>query len=250
MSDMSRTSLSSVVPSMIGLLILFIAALGLIAIPLHQLADANEPLSDPFALQQLMLGKPLMIPTEDTTPATFHKNIVLPPSIASLTTQSSVLGVFDPATNAEKRIEVDLTHQKVYAFEGQTRVYDFLISSGKWGRTPTGEFRIWTKVRSQTMKGGNKDLGTYYYLPNVPWVMFFYNGAVTEMRGFSFHGTYWHSNFGHPMSHGCINMKSDEARLLYDWATPIVTDAKAWSTLATKENTGTKVLIYGDAPKE
>ena len=251
MSNMSRAGLSSVVPSMIGLLILFVAALGLIAIPLYQLADAYEPLGDPFALQQLILGKSVSLPTEDTSPATFHQKIVLPPSIASLTTQTPVLGITtDPTINATKRIEVDLTHQKVYAFEGQTRVYEFIVSTGKWGRTPTGEFRIWTKVKSQTMKGGNKDLGTYYYLPNVPWVMFYYNESVAKMRGFSFHGAYWHNNFGHPMSHGCINMKINDAKVLYDWATPVVTNTKAWSTLATKENEGTKVLVYGEAPAE
>lgn len=251
MSDNATASLSSVVPTMIGLLVLFIAALGLVAIPLKQLSHANEPLADAFALQQLILGKTLPTPVEDLTPASFHTTAALPPSIASLTTQTPVLGVTtDPAINAEKRIEVDLTHQKVYAFEGQTRVYDFTVSTGKWGRTPTGEFRIWTKVKSQLMKGGNKDLGTYYYLPNVPWVMFFNNESITKMRGFSFHGTYWHNNFGHPMSHGCINMKSDEAKMLYDWATPVVNNAKAWSTLATDDNAGTKVLIYGEAPAE
>ncbi len=250
MSDSSRAGLISVVPSMIGLLILFIGALSLVAIPLKQLGSANEPLADPFSLQQLMLGKTLPSPQEDTTPATFHTSVVLPPSIASLTTMAPVLGDTTDLTNGEKRIEVDLTHQKVYAFEGQTRVYEFTVSTGKWGRTPTGEFRIWTKVKSQLMKGGNKDLGTYYYLPNVPWVMFFYNDKIAKMRGFSFHGTYWHSNFGHPMSHGCVNMKIDEAKLLYDWATPVVTNPKAWSTLATTDNAGTKIVIYGESPME
>lgn len=251
MSDMSRAGLSSVVPSMIGLLVLFIGALALVAIPLKQLSHTNEPLADSFSLQQMMLGKTLPTPVEDLTPAVFHAHTVFPPSIASLTVQSLILGVTsDPLEMTEKRIEVDLTHQKVYAFEGQTRVYEFTVSTGKWGRTPTGEFRIWTKVKSQLMKGGNKDLGTYYYLPNVPWVMFFYNDSIAKMRGFSFHGTYWHNNFGHPMSHGCVNMKIDEAKLLYDWATPVVTNTKAWSTLATTENAGTKVLIYGEAPQE
>ena len=68
------------------------------------------------------------------------------------------------------------------------------------------------------------------------------------MRGFSFHGTYWHSNFGHPMSHGCINMTIDDAKKLYDWATPVVTNEKAWSTLAKDGNVGTKVVIYGETP--
>jgi len=52
-------------------------------------------------------------------------------------------------TNSEKRIEVDLTNQRVYAFEGNRKVYEFTVSTGKWGRTPTGTFRIWGKSRFQ-----------------------------------------------------------------------------------------------------
>ncbi len=149
---------------------------------------------------------------------------------------------------SDKRIEVDLTNQRTYAYEGTKLVYEFTVSTGLWGWTPTGEFTIWTKVRSQLMQGGSKEKGTYYYLPNVPYVMFFYNNEIEKMRGFSFHGAYWHNNFGHPMSHGCINMRNEDAKLLYEWATPVVTNPKAWSTPSTQDNQGTKVIIYGKAP--
>lgn len=154
-----------------------------------------------------------------------------------------VLGV----TDKPKRIEVDLTSQRVYAFEGDQKVYDFLISSGKWGRTPTGTFTIWGKFRYTKMEGGKKELNTYYYLPNVPYVMFFENVEIPAYRGFSLHGTYWHNNFGHPMSHGCINMKTEEAGLLYNWADPNLGESK--SGRATVDNLGTQVIIYGVAPK-
>jgi len=43
---------------------------------------------------------------------------------------------------AQKRIEVDLSSQKLYAFDNENKVYDFIISSGKpWWPTPTGEFK-------------------------------------------------------------------------------------------------------------
>lgn len=150
-------------------------------------------------------------------------------------------------SDAPKRIEVDLAEQRVYAFEGDTKVYDFLISSGKWGRTPTGTFRIWGKFRATKMEGGNKERNTYYYLPNVPYVMFFSNDEVPASRGFSLHGTYWHSNFGTPMSHGCINMKTEEAEQLYYWANPDLGDKK--TIRASEENPGTEVIIYGTAPE-
>lgn len=237
----------SYIPSVIGLIALFAGAMALISVPLRQLTVSIEPLADIKSLRLLTQGKPLPIPKE-TTEATFHNQPVQAPSLALFRDISPILGVTTPASN--KRIEVDLTHQKVYAYEGNTRVYEFLVSTGKWGWTPTGEFTIWAKVKSQLMKGGKKELGTYYYLPNVPWVMFFANDQVPKMRGFSFHGTYWHSNFGHPMSHGCVNMKTEDAKILYDWATPVVTNEKAWSTRTTDENPGTKVIIYGETPKE
>jgi lipoprotein-anchoring transpeptidase ErfK/SrfK len=53
--------------------------------------------------------------------------------------------------------------------------------------------------------------GPGYYLPNVQWVMYFY-------QGYGFHGTYWHNNFGNPMSHGCVNMTNDDALWLFNFA--------------------------------
>lgn len=151
-------------------------------------------------------------------------------------------------TNEPKRIEVDLTNQRLYAFEGDRKVFDFLISSGKWGRTPTGTFRIWTKLRYTKMEGGSKALRTYYYLPNVPYVMYFYNEAIPKWRGFGLHGTYWHSNFGHPMSHGCINMRTEDAAQLFYWTLPELRDRQ--SIYASDDNPGTPVMIYGEAPSE
>ncbi len=148
---------------------------------------------------------------------------------------------------AEKRIEVDLTNQRLYAFEGDQKVYDFLISSGKWGRTPTGTFHIWGKFRYTKMSGGSKALHTYYYLPNVPFVMFFSNEEIAASRGFSLHGTYWHDNFGQPMSHGCVNMKTEEAELIYYWSQPTAGDTN--STRSTQYDPGTPITIYGTAPQ-
>ena len=53
--------------------------------------------------------------------------------------------------------------------------------------------------------------GPGYNLPNVPWTMYFHGG-------YAIHGTYWHNNFGRPMSHGCVNMKTPEAKILFQWA--------------------------------
>jgi lipoprotein-anchoring transpeptidase ErfK/SrfK len=174
-----------------------------------------------------------------------NRSLLIPTSVFSAKEPNvNVLG----DTSQAKRIEVDLTNQRLMAYEGDQQIYNFLISSGKWGRTPTGNFRIWIKLRYTKMSGGSKALNTYYYLPNVPYVMYFYNDEIPKWRGYGLHGTYWHSNFGHPMSHGCINMKTEEAGLLYQWANPNLGD-KA-SGYASEDNPGTEIVIYGDAPWE
>jgi lipoprotein-anchoring transpeptidase ErfK/SrfK len=110
----------------------------------------------------------------------------------------------------ERWIDINLTTQTLTAYEGDTPVFSTLISSGiSTRRTVTGQFRVWHRNLSQTMDG--RRLGYDYYLENVPYVMYFY-------RDFAIHGTYWHNNFGTPMSSGCVNMKTDEAEWLYNWS--------------------------------
>jgi LysM repeat protein len=112
-----------------------------------------------------------------------------------------------PAAPASGRwIDVDLSAQRLTAYEGSTPVRSTLVSTGlPRTPTPTGKFRVYVKYASTTMSGPG------YYLTNVPYTMYFY-------RGYGLHGTYWHNNFGHPMSHGCINLPTPEAQWLYNWA--------------------------------
>lgn len=151
---------------------------------------------------------------------------------------SAVLG----ESSAEKWIDVDLSTQTLRAMEGDKVIYEFLISSGKWAPTPTGEYRIWIKYRYTKMSGGSKELHTYYYLPNVPYTMYFY-------KGYGIHGAYWHNNFGHPMSHGCINMAIPDAEKMFNWATPVVPEGKSMIQ-SSGDNPGTRVVIRGTAPRE
>lgn len=176
--------------------------------------------------------------------AEFNGRTVAVPSqeaIAYVAPERDILG----ETTGPKRIEVDLTNQHLYAYEGDTVVMDFPVSTGKWGTTPNGEFSIWVKLRYTKMEGGSKALGTYYYLPNVPYTMYFYNAEVPKGRGYGIHGAYWHNNFGQPMSHGCVNMAIDAAGQLFAWADPQTT---GWSAPATADNPGTRIVIYGKTP--
>lgn len=180
---------------------------------------------------------------ENTLEAEFEgKKIAVPSYIASA--EQPVLGQH---VGGEKRIFVDLTTQMLHAFEGDKLVMSFPVSTGKWGQTPTGDFRIWIKLKYTRMSGGNQSLGTYYNLPNVPHTMYFYNEKIPKTRGFGLHGAYWHNNFGHPMSHGCVNIGLENAEKLFAWAEPPST---ANTVYATAGSPGTRITIYGKAPQE
>ena len=163
-----------------------------------------------------------------------NKKVNIPPQQF---TSNHILGVEDENNKLGlKKIEVDLTTQKLYAYENNQVVYEFLVSTGTWDRTPTGTFKIWAKIRSQKMSGGSKELGTYYYLPNVPYTMYFY-------KDFGLHGTYWHNNFGVPMSHGCVNLPTIMAEKLFYWTTPVLAEGKN-SVIASQKNPGTRVVVH------
>lgn len=106
----------------------------------------------------------------------------------------------------ERWIDVDLTNQRAYAYEGTTLVNAFTVSTGTYMTpTVTGQYSIYVKYRYADMSGPG------YYLSDVPYVMYFY-------KGYGLHGTYWHNNFGTPMSHGCVNLPTSDAGWLFDWA--------------------------------
>ena len=103
-------------------------------------------------------------------------------------------------------IDIDLSEQRLYAYQDDTLVRSFLVSTGTWQHpTPIGRFAVWIKLRYTNMSGPG------YYLPDVPYTMYFY-------QDYGIHGTYWHSNFGTPMSHGCVNMVTEDAGWLYNWS--------------------------------
>jgi lipoprotein-anchoring transpeptidase ErfK/SrfK len=113
-----------------------------------------------------------------------------------------------------KWIEVILSEQRLVAWESGRMVMTTSVSTGvRRTPTPRGTFRVLSKYTRTRMRGPG------YNLPNVPYVMYFRGG------GFALHGTYWHSNFGRPMSHGCVNLPTGKAAWLFNWAprgTPVV----------------------------
>lgn len=150
-----------------------------------------------------------------------------------------VLGVAKPS---ERYIEVDLSEQKLWAWDGDQLYLESLVSTGlPWWPTPTGEFRVWVKLRAAHMEGGE---GRYYYnLPNVPYVMYFENEDIPGWRGYGIHGAYWHNDFGAAHSHGCINLPVNIAEKLYYWSMPDL-QAQSPSVFASNTNPGTRIIIH------
>ncbi len=136
----------------------------------------------------------------------------------------------------DKRIEVRLDEQLLTAYEMNEIVFQTKISSGLRNlqpgpngvptETPKGRFFIQSKLPSKHMGQGRltDDLADSTLL-GVPWTAFFHETGV------AFHGTYWHDNFGSPMSHGCINMRNEEAKWLFRWTTPI-NEPNSWEVRA------------------
>ena len=116
-----------------------------------------------------------------------------------------------PPGGGGKSVVVSLGRQAMWAYDGNRVVERSYISTGtEKFRTPTGLYFVNTKIDEQTMEGVLG--GEYYNVPNVPYVMYFTD------RGHAIHGTYWHNNFGNPMSHGCVNLPMDIAAWIYGWA--------------------------------
>jgi lipoprotein-anchoring transpeptidase ErfK/SrfK len=150
------------------------------------------------------LWTPTPLPT--ATPSPTHTPY---PTFVSLLNEYTLLRPPGLSPN-ERWVDVDLTNQKLVAYEGHLPVFESLVSSGL-ARYPTvtGQFKIWLRFKAQTMNG--RRLGYDYYLENVPYVQYFY-------QDYALHGTYWHNNFGHPMSHGCVNLPTPAAEWLFNWA--------------------------------
>jgi lipoprotein-anchoring transpeptidase ErfK/SrfK len=123
-------------------------------------------------------------------------------------------GIYEPTaaeappapTNSGKSILVSLYKQRIYAYESGQLVRSDLVSTGLPGSpTVLGDYKIKVKYTADDMTGPG------YFLPQVPYVMYFF-------EGYAIHGTYWHNAFGRPMSHGCVNLPVGEAKWFFDWA--------------------------------
>jgi lipoprotein-anchoring transpeptidase ErfK/SrfK len=107
-------------------------------------------------------------------------------------------------------IEVSLDNQVLYVHQGELITAAYRVSTGRPGSpfrksmaTRKGVYRMYALYKRYPMWGRD------WYCLDVPYAMFFHGE-------FAIHGAYWHNDFGKPVSHGCVNMMPDDAKLVYE----------------------------------
>lgn len=165
-----------------------------------------------------------------------HLRLLSPEAFDPLSTQ------VDPA---KKRIHVSIGKQMLTAFEGDQVVLETRVSTGvgnwrdlpgKYGtETPLGDHYVLSKMPSKHMGVGGvtADIEAYE-LVGVPWTTFFTTSGV------AIHGTFWHQNYGTPMSKGCVNVPTEIAKWIFRWTTPVCS-AQTWE----QRGRGTLVEVTG-----
>jgi len=154
----------------------------------------------------------------------FEKRYFVPGEHIRLIPDNELAPLSAGVDNADKRIEVRLNDQLVLAFEKNRLVFGARAATGGRLRsgtytTPVGDYITYHKRPTRHMAAGDL-AASGFDLPGVPWVVYI------KENGTSFHGTYWHNDYGRPRSHGCINLTPQAAKWLYLWTTPTVPSDK------------------------
>jgi hypothetical protein len=158
----------------------------------------------------------------------------IPPKWVHIFSPEEISPLSPQVPEDEKHIEIYLDRQLLVAYEWKVPVYAARVATGQKNyESPTGWFRTFHKRPTYHMTGGADDFSVFD-LPGVPW-----DSYITE-SGVALHGTYWHNDFGHPHSHGCINMALQDAKWVYRWTLPSV---PAGERLTIESGVGTRVLI-------
>ena len=142
----------------------------------------------------------------------------------------------------DKWIDVNLHRQTLVAFEGTPPVYATIVSSGRnEHETVTGSFHIREKHIASTMDGA-ADIAAAgpYSIEDVPYIEYF-------SGGYALHGAFWHAEFGHVKSHGCVNLAPWDAKTIFGWTDPQLPEG--WhAVMATKDKPGTRVVGHERGP--
>jgi hypothetical protein len=164
----------------------------------------------------------------------YNSYYYIPPKWVHIFSPEEIAPLSPQVPEDEKRIEIHLNRQLLLAYEWNVLVYAARVATGQKNyESPIGQFRTFHKRPTYHMTGGADEF-LVFDLPGVPW-----DSYITD-SGVALHGTYWHNDFGHPHSHGCINMTPEDAKWIYRWTLPSVPTGER---LLLEPGVGTKVLI-------
>jgi hypothetical protein len=220
--------------------------LGEISVPFtdaHEQPDSNAPVAHRLYFESVYWIRDTAVGADGQSwyrlvDDKFDLYYYIPAAHMRLISDEELAPISPEVPEIEKRIEVNLTRQLVLAYEGARLVFATRAAtggqfrSGRWS-TPIGQFMTSYKRPTRHMAAGDI-ASSGFDLPGVPWVLY-----ITK-SGISFHGTYWHNDYGHPRSHGCINLTPQAAKWLYRWSMPTVKPGKQFAY----EDFGTAVHIF------
>ena len=128
----------------------------------------------------------------------------------------------------EPWVHVDLSEQTLVMYRGETPIYATLVSSGVEAHaTPTGLFSIRQKHITDTMSNIGPDAtDERYSIEDVPWTQYF-EGSI------ALHTAFWHTGFGLPRSHGCVNLTPDDAHFVFAHTWPQI--PTGWHGVSTEQ---------------
>jgi lipoprotein-anchoring transpeptidase ErfK/SrfK len=153
--------------------------------PVWRLTEAN-PTIEPGALQP---GQPIVIPSIDV--------------------------LFPLPLITGRHILIDISDQRLYAYEGETLVYNLIASTGiDSSPTITGTFQILSK--EENAYASSWDLWMPHFMGIYRSGPDFTNG-IHALPTLSSGVRLWEGYLGSPVSYGCIVIGLDEATALYDW---------------------------------
>src|SRR3984893_8544081 len=141
------------------------------------------------------------------------------------------------STGDKRVVDVDLSSQHLVACKNGTQANDFAISSGtSTHATNVGSYYIYRRVADEEMKSPEGPFAPDFYdIKHVPWTQYFDGGEAL-------HGAWWHNNFGHPMSHGCVNVQTPTANA--QWPAAVPQAEYLWNF----DNIGDPVVVRGGTP--
>jgi lipoprotein-anchoring transpeptidase ErfK/SrfK len=114
-----------------------------------------------------------------------------------------------------KRIEIDISRQRFYAYQGDTLVYQFVTSTGLPGRdTAAGRFKVQSKIPNA--------YSSIWRLHMPYWLGIYYVGNIENgihalpirLDG----SVMWGGLLGQRASYGCVILSTAAARTIYNWA--------------------------------